>query len=288
MPLVLAAALAASGCDGARGGSGSPTPDELEQYVALGDSYTAGSGIGTVADGPGAGCGQVTRNYPRLVAERLGLELTDASCAGAATNQAFTNQTVNGAQVWPAQLNRIDEDTDLVTVGFGYNDLGFFVDALVSCVSSVAGSPISSACAEAGPGTTTDTALLANEVGDRLERVLEQVRQRAPEALVLVVGYPQPVPAQGECPELSLVDGSYADARESLRLLDEAMRHAAAETGARFVDVLGASDGHDICAGDQAWVNGPDRVEGVALPFHPFQREQDAVAELVESAVADR
>jgi lysophospholipase L1-like esterase len=283
VPLLLVAALVTAGCDDDGGGSGSP--GKVKTYVAIGDSYTAGSGIGSPVGDLGAGCGQTTRNYPRLAAERLGATLSDASCAGASTGNAFTNQTVNGDQVWPAQLNFLTKDTDLVTVSFGYNDLGFFVDALISCVSSVAGSPLSTACAAPGQNTTTDASVLADEVGDRLERVLAQVEDRAPDARVLVVGYPQPVPAKGSCAGLSLIDGAYDQARDNLALLDDAMKAAAEDAGAGFVDVLGASDGHDVCAGDQAWVNGPDQTEGVALPFHPVQREQDAVARLIEDAV---
>lgn len=283
MPLLLVAALVTGGCND---NSGSDAPRTIKSYVALGDSYTAGSGIGTPVTDAGAGCGQTTMNYPRLVAAKLGATLTDASCAGAATGQAYTNQTVNGDQVWPAQLNLLDDKTDLVTVSFGYNDLGFFVNALISCVSSVAGSTLATACAQPGKNTNTDVSLLAQEIGDRLERVLEQIEKRAPDARVLVVGYPQPVPAKGSCAQLSLIDGAYAGARDHLALLDDAMRKAAKDADATFVDVLGASDGHDVCAGDQAWVNGPDQTAGVALPFHPFQQEQDAVASLVEDAVS--
>lgn len=283
VPLLLVAALVTSGCDD--DASGSDTPRAVKTYVALGDSYTAGSGIGSPVGDAGAGCGQTSGNYPRLAAEKLGATLTDASCAGASTGNAFTNQTVNGDQVWPAQLNFLTEDTDLVTVSFGYNDLGFFVDALISCVSAVAGSPLATACADPGQNTTTDASVLATEIGDRLERVLEQVEDRAPDARVLVVGYPQPVPAQGSCPGLALIEGGYAEARHNLALLDDAMEKAAEDADAGFVDVLGASEGHDVCAGDQAWVNGPDQADGVALPFHPFQREQDAVAQLVVKAV---
>ncbi len=39
-----------------------------------------------------------------------------------------------------------------------------------------------------------------------------------------------------------------------------------------YVDVLGASAGHDICAGDQAWVNGVTRIPEVAVEYHPFAR----------------
>ena len=284
VPLLLVAALLSAACDD--GDDHPDAPRTIARYVAMGDSYTAGSGIGTPVGDAGAGCGQTTKSYPRLVAAELGAELTDASCAGAATASAFISQTKDGTQVWPAQLSRLSTDIDLVTVSFGYNELDFFVRALVACVAPIGGSTVSPACASGGQGTTTDASLLAEEIGDRLQRVVEQAQKRAPHALVLVVGYPQPVPAEGTCADLPLIEGGYAESRANLGLLDDAMREAAERTGATFVDVFGASDGHDICAGDQAWVNGQGQTEGVAVAFHPYQREQDAVARLIEDAVA--
>jgi lysophospholipase L1-like esterase len=283
VPLLLSAALlTAAGCNDRGGSEG---PGSIHRYVAMGDSYTAGSGIGTPVPDAVAGCGQTTANYPRLVAAKLGATLTDASCGGATTGTAYVGQTLPSGDVWPAQLNLLDDSTDLVTVSFGYNDLGFFGIALAPCASPTADPTPATACTAHGEDTDVDVSLVADEIGSSLQRVLVQVEKRAPDALVLVVGYPQPVPAKGTCAELSVIDGGYAVARDNLAALDDAMRAAAKEADATFVDVMGASDGHDICAGDEAWVNGPQPVAGLALAFHPFQREQDAVARLVVDAV---
>ena len=111
------------------------------------------------------------------------------------------------------------------------------------------------------------------------------MHERAPDAEILVVGYPQPVPANGTCPELPLAAGDYAEARAQLGQLDDAMRAAAEAQDARFVDVLGASDGHDICAGSDAWVNGAQDMPGEAVVYHPFRSEQEAIAQLVVDAL---
>jgi len=63
------------------------------------------------------------------------------------------------------------------------------------------------------------------------------------------------------------------------------MRDAASAAGATFVEVLGPSEGHDICAGTDAWVNGFEARPRVAAPYHPVARGQAAVAELVERAL---
>ncbi|HCB06147.1 MAG TPA: GDSL family lipase, partial [Nocardioides bacterium] len=55
--------VGSAGCDDA------PDPGrDVGSYVALGDSYTAGTGSGATVDGLAAVCGQVNDNYPRLVA----------------------------------------------------------------------------------------------------------------------------------------------------------------------------------------------------------------------------
>lgn len=283
--LLLVVAALIGGCDGSAG-SGRHAA-ELHTYVALGDSYTAGSGTGPAAEGAGAECGQAAHNYPRLVAAALHLRLTDASCAGARTDNVLMSQTVNGDQPWPPQLDLVDHDTDLVTVSFGYNDLAYFIDAMINCASAAASSSQPDSCPVGGAtDTVSDSEAAAAEIGRRLRSAVEQVQSRAPDALVLVVGYPQPVPAEGHCAELGLLDAGYDEARRDLARLDDAMRGAAEDAGAEYVDVFGASKGHDACAGADAWVNGATAQPGRADAYHPFQVEQDAVAELVEKAVA--
>ncbi len=60
--------------------------------------------------------------------------------------------------------------------------------------------------------------------------------------------------------------------RAQWEAMDAAMREAAAAAGATFVEVLGPSEGHDICAGDDAWVNGFEAQPGVAAAYHPLAR----------------
>ena len=76
----------------------------VDRYVAIGDSYTAGSGI---PPGVGAGCWRSDRSYPHRLADRLGGRVVDVSCAGATTAHAETAQpTDTGAN--PPQLTALD------------------------------------------------------------------------------------------------------------------------------------------------------------------------------------
>jgi lysophospholipase L1-like esterase len=276
-------ALAVAGC-----GGDDPGHRTLDHYVALGDSYTAGTGAGPLVTGAGAGCGEAKGSYPRLVAGELGTQLTDVSCAGAKTSNGTETQATTTGSEWPPQLDSLSEDTDLVSVGLGYNDFGFFGLLTFGCAVAAA------SAASAGSGTPCqdqvrardlDAGALADRIGDHLRAVLDEVHDRAPDAEVLLVGYPQLVPDEGTCPQLPLAAGDYAYVREQFGHLDEAMQDAADDAGASFVDVYAASHGHDICAADP-WVNG-GTVTSRAAAYHPFASGQRAVAGLVVKAVRD-
>ena len=61
------------------------------QYVALGDSYTAGPLIPNPV--LPIGCLKSSNNYPRTTAPRIGQTLKDASCSGAKTTHMTTRRT---------------------------------------------------------------------------------------------------------------------------------------------------------------------------------------------------
>ncbi|HCB06148.1 MAG TPA: GDSL family lipase, partial [Nocardioides bacterium] len=143
------------------------------------------------------------------------------SCAGARTRNATRPQTENGAAGWPPQLDAVTGDTRLVTVGLGYNDDGFFFETMVGCSTLAVEDPIGSPCRDRSERAGVDPAALPDRIGADLATVLGEVRRRAPGAEVLVVGYPQLVPAQGTCPELPLASGDYSYVRDRLARLDD-------------------------------------------------------------------
>ncbi len=123
------------------------------------------------------------------------------------------------------------------------------------------------------------------DLRERLASVLAGIRQRAPEARVLVVGYPQLAPAEGRCDELPLADGDYAYARRVTTGLNDALRGAAREAGATYLDVASAGRGHTVCAAEP-WVNGRTTDRSEALAYHPLAAGQRAVARLARAALA--
>jgi lysophospholipase L1-like esterase len=274
---VLTALLTLGAC------TGDDEPAPVDTYVSMGDSFTSGAGLPRTRR-DAFSCGQSSLNYPNLVAEAIGAKLVDMSCGGATTENATQPQSLGG-EAWPPQLDPLTEDTELVTVSLGGNDLSWYLALMFSCTTAGAADPTGNPCEQQGTTPESDLTALPPQIGARLEAVLTEVHRRAPAARVLLVGYPQPVPADGTCPELPLATGDYPFVRAQWEAMDAAMREAAAAAGATFVGVLGPSEGHDICSGADAWVNGFEARPGVAASYHPLTSGQAAVAELVEQAL---
>jgi len=249
----------------------------FRRYAALGDSYTAGIGVSPAADS--GLCFRSEVNYPTLVATALGARLRDRSCGGASTADATEPQQL-GEQTAPPQVDAVTERTDLVTIGLGGNDFNLFATILGVCTSMRTDDPDGAPCrASTRAGILTQTP----QIAARLTTVVAGVRDRAPDATVLLVGYPQLVPARGACPEvLPLAAGDHSYLREVTGLLNDAVREAADRTEAGYVDLARASRGHDVCS-SEPWVNGAAGGDGA--PYHPRAIGQREAARLVLQAL---
>ena len=253
---------------------------DYPQYVALGDSYTAAPLV-PVTDTTN-GCLRSDSNYPSLVAAAMpGTTLVDVSCSGADSAAMVGAQQIGG-QSQPAQFDALTEEIDLVTVGIGGNDFNLFGRLLGQCVVRGGATADADSCeADLGPQGRAQVERDLTTISSYLTSIVTGIRDRAPGATVVVVGYPQIVPATGTCPELlPLAPADYAYARELNEKLAAAVKSGALAAKAEYVDVFRASEGHDICSGDP-WINGRDSKFGQALAFHPFAAEQAAVAKLV-------
>jgi lysophospholipase L1-like esterase len=256
-----------------------PLP-RISRYVALGDSFTAAPFVPEYEQRSGD-CVRSTANYPKLVARQLKTTALDRSCSGADSRDLTTGTATRHGNV-PPQFAALDRRTDLVTLSMGGNDALVFGTLVTECPTYRDADPTGSPCRDAmrrGGGDRLLTAL--KQTRRSLAAAISQIRQLAPRARVLVVGYPKLAPDEGTCPDLlPLADGDYAYADELNRGLNQALDGAAKTAGVEFIDVYDASEGHDVCAAEP-WVNGEVTITDQALAYHPFAREQRAVAELV-------
>lgn len=287
----LAAALMLSGCTSSDGGSAfpasaqspSPTPPEIQRYVALGDSFSAGPLIPT-SDLAG-GCLRSDHNYPSLVAADLDVaDFVDVTCSGATTRHLTRVQPTFGEARIPPQLRSVTASTDLVTIGIGGNDLGLFGTLVRTCTTLRAVDPTGSPCARRLSERGPDLAAATRVISVRVTRALRAIRARAPRATVLLVGYLRLAPDGGSCDLLPLATGDYAEGRRISRGLDRALARAARRADVGFVDMYAASRGHDICS-DDPWVNGRLTDRQRALAYHPFAAGMRADADEVLAAL---
>lgn len=253
------------------------------RYVALGDSYTSAPFVGDSGGGPNA-CRRSAQNYPSRVARELRVgEFEDVSCSGATTGDMLGPQRFAGPDN-PPQLDALDSTTTLVTVGIGGNDIGF--TSLVRGCASV--SPDGSGCRDENTAGGEDKleSRIANTAG-RVANVLGEISARAPQAQVLVVGYPTILPASGRgCwPVLPYGGPDVVYLRGVTNKLNGMLAEEAAAAGATFVDTAAASKGHDVCASSsKRWVEGLIPTSAAA-PMHPNADGQRAAARAVLGSV---
>lgn len=241
-----------------------------DHYVALGDSYTAGPGIPNQIP-EALGCGRSDHNYPHLVAAALGVErFTDVSCGSATTAHMTEEQPLPDGLSNAPQLDALRSDVDLVTLGIGGNDIGFG-EIIANCVARSVLLPVTAPCRAHYTRSGDELGARIAATAPKVAAVLAGIRQRAPAARVLVVGYPVILPAAGPgCwPLMPIAVGDVAWLRTVEGQLNAMLAEQAAAAGATFVDTYTSSVGHDLCR-----LPGTKWVEGLvptapASPVHP-------------------
>ncbi|WP_411151609.1 SGNH/GDSL hydrolase family protein [Streptomyces sp. A30] len=263
-------------------------------YVALGDSYTAGPEIPDQHGKP-AGCDRSDRNYPALVADGLGLnahEFRDVSCNGATMGDLFASQSTDNG-VNPAQLSAVSAATRLVTLGIGGNDIGFS-SLITTCVKAGVRYQLENRIGDPAADDAPCRGLHSAAGGDRIEAkteaagrrlagVLRDIKRRAPDARVYVVGYPAILPVKGEgCARaMGLAPGDVSFLRHKEQQLNSMLRDKAEAAGAVYVDTYTPSIGRSACADrDVRWVE-PLMPSAPAAPVHPNERGERGMAQAV-------
>ncbi|MEU5534684.1 SGNH/GDSL hydrolase family protein [Streptomyces sp. NPDC020362] len=278
------------------------------EWVALGDSYTAGviPAAGDVFEYPRDGCERTDQSYPQVIDRDLGglIDLTNVSC-GAATIEdvTFRAQQPIGRHLppfsedpdypfppVPPQSEAVKPGTDVITVGVGGNTLGF-ADILMKCLelgggSGGVGTPCKDDLAADIPGRLT-------KVSRDYDQMLATLHERAPHAKILAVGYPTVIPKDtSKCRYndlhqfLSITRGDLDWLRQDvLEPLNKAIDKAAgAHRSTTFVNLYDSSQNHSVCDAGK-WVEGiVDHDDRPAL-VHPNARGHRNAADHVASAI---
>lgn len=252
------------------------------RYVALGDSYSAASGVLPLeASASAVTCLRSSRNYPHVLASAIHASLTDVTCGAAETKDYFTAQHPDVAP----QLDAVKSDTQLITMTIGGNDSGVFINSIVQCGAAGAttlgqGSP----CKDQYGSSFEDT--IKKTTYPSLVKALKAVRAKAPKAKVAILSYPWIVPTSVGCyPQMPVATGDIPYLRHEQATLNDAVRRAAKATGATYVDLNGVSNGHDACKPiGTRWV---EPVVGGTNPVivHPNALGEQKMAEQVRKVL---
>ncbi|MGW1274099.1 SGNH/GDSL hydrolase family protein [Streptomyces sp. NPDC002491] len=214
-------------------------------YVALGDSYSSGVGAGSYISSSGS-CKRSTKAYPYLWnAAHAPSSFTFAACSGARTGDVLAGQ-----------LGGLNASTGLVTVTIGGNDAGF-ADVMTTCVTSSDSTCLSR--------INTARAYVDSTLPGKLDTVYSSIRDRAPNARVVVIGYPRFYRLGTVC--LGLSETKRSAINGAADYLDAATARRAAAHGFVFGDVRTSFGGHEICSGS-SWLHSLNLLD-IGESYHP-------------------
>jgi len=193
-------------------------------YVALGDSYSSGDGAGNYSDG---NCLQSANAYPVLWHNAHGGSFVNETCAG-----ATTSDVING------QLGPLSASTTVVTITTGGNDVGFS-SVMETCVLGSDSSCVSAIQQAEQQAQST--------LPGTLDTVLSDIASRAPNAKVVLLGYPQfyDLSKSSSCIGLSTTKRTYIN--QGASVLDSVISAAASRHGDTYANVNPDFAGHQIC-----------------------------------------
>ncbi len=231
--------------------SAGPAGAAAPSYVALGDSYSSGTGTRSyLADG--TSCLRSVYAYPSLIATARGYALNFRACSGARI-----------PDVSSTQLSALSTSTAYVTISVGGNDAGF-ADVLTTCAQPAWLSECYGAIDRA-------QSYIRTSLPTALGTLYAAIRARAPQAKVTVVGYPRIFNGE-DCNLLtwfSPTEESRLNATADLINSTTAARASAA--GFAFANPTSRFVGHAVCDSTE-WINGLSNP--VVESYHPNRSGQ--------------
>ena len=223
-----------------------PAQAAAPSYVALGDSYSSGTGTRSYVD-DGTSCQRSTYAYPSLLAAQKGYALNFRACSGATI-----------ADVTNTQLGALSGTTRYVTISVGGNDADF-TGVLTECATPWwAGD-----CDGAIDGAQ---AFIKNTLPGRLSTLYSSIRSRAANAKVVVVGYPRIFMGE-DCNALTWFSpAEETRLNQTADLLNSKLAAAASARGFTFANPTSRFTGHAVCDSPE-WLNGLSNP--ISESYHP-------------------
>ena len=222
-------------------------PAMAVRYVALGDSYSSGTGTRTYYD---EACERSVYSYPKLVANaHPGWTFVHAACGGAKTGDVINTQSAS-----------LTSGTNWVTYTIGGNDAGFS-----SVITECAQPWWSSDCNGAIDAAQS---YITNTLPGRLDLVNNKIKSKSPTAKVVVLSYPRLFMGE-DCNAGTFFSGDeMTRLNTTANMLRDRIRDAATRAGANFVfkDAIPPFVGHAVCS-DTEWINGLSNP--VSESYHP-------------------
>lgn len=279
-------ATVAAAAGGPAAAQAAPAPGSA--LVVLGDSFAA-NGLRWETDAKE--CLRGPASWPTQLSQLMGVagssDFVDRSCSGAAIQTEKGYSLVQEA-IDADKAGAFGPRTKLVALQFGLNDTwgantATLWTSLVPCVFNVADGCGLEAAAQ---GRITDyRGVTGADYAQRIREVVEYLRYYAPQAKIVLVGYPELFPAGQQFACLDVLGvGQYVQPKgagvvEYLDRVDAAQRAAAAQLGIEFFDARAVTTGHGLCTA-QPWLNGAldPRADLVGIPFHPSAHGDSVLA----------
>ena len=234
--LVVAAACAILAAAG-------PAGTTTWNYVAMGDSYS--SGVGTGSYTLDSACKRSIYAYPYLFAQRHTMSSFDfVACSGAKTTDLVAKQ-----------LPYLKPTTNLVTMTIGGNDIGF-ASLIEQCTLSD--------CTKTLVNTTNN---LGSTLGPALATTFADVKQDAPNATVIVLGYPHVFSTSTCLGTLGISSTEEKDANALSDALDGLLSSSAKSYGFTYESAITPWTGHAVCS-SSPWLNGLN-LFNTGESYHP-------------------
>jgi lysophospholipase L1-like esterase len=228
------------------------SPALATKYVALGDSYSSGTGTRTFYEST---CQRSVYAYPYLL-HNAHPEWTfvNATCSGAKTSDLINTQAAS-----------LTVDTNWVTYTIGGNDAGF------SSVITTCAEP--SWASDCNGAINTAQSYIQNTLPGRLDLVNNKIKERSPSAKVVVLDYPRLFNGE-DCNAFTWFSPSEETRlNETADMLKNVESAAATRAGSNFIfrDVIPPFIGHAVCSGgggsSTEWINGLSNPTGES--YHP-------------------